>query len=263
MKSFIVEANDVKFYCEMGGRGPILVFMPDGRNDCGPFAKIMTMLSEEFTVLTLDPRGGSRSQDPNPQPVTAQMLADDLAGILDALEIKKASFWGCSSGGLALLSLGINRPDLVVNLMPHEAALCKFAPLPNTHLEFFMSIDTYKGTLNGLDMFNIWDYYNYDAYISMGKETIDRIQKNLIYWRKYYLGTVDNIEYEEEELKNLPPTDFTVGTFSPAWLVFANIHAAKLAGNRCVTWLNSAHHPEVTCVNVLSDYIRKTVNKYL
>ena len=69
-KTFTVHANGMDFYCEMIGQGPTIVLVPPGSNDCGPYEKMMAYLADEFTVLTFDPRGGSRSPDPHPRPVT-------------------------------------------------------------------------------------------------------------------------------------------------------------------------------------------------
>jgi pimeloyl-ACP methyl ester carboxylesterase len=59
-KTFTVFANGMDFYCEMMGQGPTIVLVPDGSNDCGAYEKMMEYLADEFTVLTFDPRGGSR-----------------------------------------------------------------------------------------------------------------------------------------------------------------------------------------------------------
>ena len=64
-KTFMTHANGMDFYCEMMGQGQTLVLVPDGSNDCGPYEKMMDSLADEFTVVTFDPRGGSRSPDPN------------------------------------------------------------------------------------------------------------------------------------------------------------------------------------------------------
>jgi hypothetical protein len=76
-KTFMVYANGMDFYCEMMGQGPSMVLVPPGSNDCGTYENLMECLADEFTVLTFDPRGGSRSPDPHPRPVTPELFSDD------------------------------------------------------------------------------------------------------------------------------------------------------------------------------------------
>jgi pimeloyl-ACP methyl ester carboxylesterase len=88
--------NGIDFYCEMRGRGPVLVLVPPGLNDCGLFEQLAQLLSVDFTVLTFDTRGGSRSFDPAPVKVTPKVLAEDIAGIIEYLNLYPVSLYGCA-----------------------------------------------------------------------------------------------------------------------------------------------------------------------
>jgi pimeloyl-ACP methyl ester carboxylesterase len=55
---------------------------------------------------------------PAPLPYTLDDLADDAAGLLDALGIKKAHVLGASMGGLVATLLAVNHPDKVLSLTP-------------------------------------------------------------------------------------------------------------------------------------------------
>src|SRR6516165_9481852 len=102
-KMLMVSANGMDFYCELMGQGPTLVLVPDGGNDCGPYELMMEYLADEFTVLTFDSRGGSRSPDPHPRPVTPELFADDIAALVQALSLEQPiSAFGVSSGGQAV-----------------------------------------------------------------------------------------------------------------------------------------------------------------
>jgi hypothetical protein len=103
---------------------------------------------------------------------------------------------------------------------------------------------------------------DWDKWMALGKEVHDRIDKNSIYWSEYYLGSVDKYSYSEEELKSMPNLEFSVGAWTPAWMVAANISTAKRA-NVNYTWLPAAHYPEVVCPDVLAKYIQTTSEKYL
>ena len=112
-----IPADGVTLYAEQRGQGPLLVVMPDGTNDCEPYAKLCELMADEYTVVTFDPRGGSRSMPQVNQKVTAEMLAGDLAAMIRYMDMGKASVFGVSSGGQGALMLGVLYPELVKNVM--------------------------------------------------------------------------------------------------------------------------------------------------
>jgi pimeloyl-ACP methyl ester carboxylesterase len=48
-------------YYEVRGRGPAVLLIAGATGDCGPFARSAERLADEFTVITFDRRGNSRS----------------------------------------------------------------------------------------------------------------------------------------------------------------------------------------------------------
>jgi pimeloyl-ACP methyl ester carboxylesterase len=51
------------------------------------------------------------------------MLASQIAALVSSLNLAPATFYGCSSAGLAALSLVARHPEIVRNAIVHEAAL--------------------------------------------------------------------------------------------------------------------------------------------
>jgi pimeloyl-ACP methyl ester carboxylesterase len=89
--------------------------------DAGHFATVADQLADEFTVLTYDRRGNSRSsRPPGWGATTVEEQADDAAGLLRALELPPAAVFGTSSGAICALSLLIRRPELVRAAILHE-----------------------------------------------------------------------------------------------------------------------------------------------
>jgi pimeloyl-ACP methyl ester carboxylesterase len=76
----------------------------------------MMPLIERFAgtrpVIAVDQRGHGRTGD-LPGPITYEMLADDAAGVLDALKVSSADVLGYSMGGTAALFMAIRHPDKV------------------------------------------------------------------------------------------------------------------------------------------------------
>ena len=103
--------------------------IPSGERDCGNFATVAEQLSSEFTVLTFDTPGFSRSTAP-PDEISPLKLADQIAGLVTSLDLAPAAFYGCSSGGIAVLDLVADHPEIVGNALVHEAALVKDYAFP-------------------------------------------------------------------------------------------------------------------------------------
>lgn len=264
IKTFTAHANDMDFYCEMVGQGPTIVLVPDGANDCGPYEKMMEYLSDEFTVLSFDPRGGSRSPDPHPRPVTPALFSDDIAALVQELSVETpVSAFGVSSGGQAVLALARFHGDITRNGVVHEAALQADTPIRNAGFEYFQTMATLSpkiadpttisaitliGTLEGIE--------------ATDAATRARMAKNHAYWAQYYLGTIDMGRYVEEDFACMAPVDFTIGTWTPSWLTAAN-QATAARGNRPVTWVNSAHAPHLTMPKEMAEIVRGKVKQYV
>jgi hypothetical protein len=58
------KVDSITWYYELRGRGPTVVLTPSGEGDCGSFEKVAVALARDFTVLTFDMPGFSRSSDP-------------------------------------------------------------------------------------------------------------------------------------------------------------------------------------------------------
>ncbi|MBE6031783.1 MAG: alpha/beta hydrolase [Clostridiales bacterium] len=261
-----VQAQDCMLYCEKRGQGPLLVIMPDGNNDAGPYEGIADMLADEFTVVVFDPREGSRSIPSVHQPVGAELLADDIAAIIKHMDMGKASVFGVSSGGQGALMVGVKYPELIKNVIIHEAALCgpEDVPIPNACGAYFMGFNqTYGPHLTGMNVtpFHAAMYVTVFPERDFSPEVNARMAQNGPVWGQYYFGVQDQQSYTEEMLAKIPACDFTVGCWTPSFQVIANIRTANRGGFE-YTWLPSGHYPMITCPDVLVDHIRKTIHKY-
>ena len=68
-------------------------------------------------VLAYDHRGHGRTSASAQPFASYDLLADDLAALLDALEIERARFCGFSDGGITLLYFALRRPERVRSLV--------------------------------------------------------------------------------------------------------------------------------------------------
>ena len=112
-----VHVGDIDIGYKMLGKGdPILLFngASDGMDAWDPsFPRI---LSSNHTVIVFDSRGLGNTTTGS-KPYTYQQLANDSAGLLDALKIPKADVMGYSLGSYLAQQLTITYPDKVNSLV--------------------------------------------------------------------------------------------------------------------------------------------------
>ncbi|MEU4588186.1 alpha/beta fold hydrolase [Kitasatospora aureofaciens] len=105
------------------GEGPLLFLVgaPAGR---AGFAALAHELAGRFRVVTHDPRGigASRAVSGMAAP-TPEVLAEDLAALVDRFTGGPALFVGTSGGAVTLLELAKQHPDLVDRAVFHEPPL--------------------------------------------------------------------------------------------------------------------------------------------
>ena len=95
-----ITANGTTLYYELRGDGPPLLFISGGPGDAGFWPEVADALADEYTVVSYDRRGNSRSPRPEnwtEAPVDEQ--ADDAAALLEALGLAPAVVYGHSAGG--------------------------------------------------------------------------------------------------------------------------------------------------------------------
>jgi pimeloyl-ACP methyl ester carboxylesterase len=90
---------------------------------------VAELLADEFTVVTHDPRGISRSVLHDPaQDSTPELRAGDAVAILDDLGVASADVFGSSGGAVTGLALVARHPGRVRTLVAHEPPLLELLP---------------------------------------------------------------------------------------------------------------------------------------
>ncbi len=120
----MVQANGVELYCEVCGSGPAVLFVAGGTGDSGHFDRVKPELAEEFTIITFDRRGCSRS--PRPPGWSATSLAewaDDTAALVKALGFGRVTVFGTSLGATTTIELLIRHPEVVRSAVLHDPVI--------------------------------------------------------------------------------------------------------------------------------------------
>lgn len=111
-----VQVNGINLNYEIHGQGEPLVLISGIGYDLWQWHLMVPLLAEQFQVITFDNRGAGKSDAPA-GPYSAQLLAEDTAGLLAALGIKKAAIMGHSMGGFVAQALALSQPEVVSKLV--------------------------------------------------------------------------------------------------------------------------------------------------
>ena len=116
------EANGVRLYYEIHGGGEPLALVHGSWVDATRWGFVVPGLAESFRVLVYDRRGHSRSERPHARG-SVDEDGDDLASLLETLDLVPAHVVTNSFGGNIALRLATRRPELFRSLSCHEPPL--------------------------------------------------------------------------------------------------------------------------------------------
>jgi len=111
-----VSVNGCEFYYEIHGQGDPLVLIMGLRRNVEWWYRQIPALSKHFQVIAFDNRGAGRSDKPVME-YSMRLLADDTAGLMEALDIQDAHILGISMGGYIAQELALNYPAKVKSLV--------------------------------------------------------------------------------------------------------------------------------------------------
>lgn len=112
-----VHVNGLKFHVQTFGSGvPIIMIMGLGAPG-DKWKHNYELLSKWFWCIVPDNRGAGLSDKPEAESYTTEQMADDIIGIMDILDIKKAHVMGVSMGGAIAQQVALKVPDRVLSLI--------------------------------------------------------------------------------------------------------------------------------------------------
>jgi pimeloyl-ACP methyl ester carboxylesterase len=117
-----IQTNGVRLHWELYGSGEPLVLVHGSWVNATEWQAVAAELAESFRVLVYDRRGHSRSERPA-TPGSVDEDGDDLAALLEALDLPPAHVVTNSYGGNIALRLATRRPELFRSLSCHEPPL--------------------------------------------------------------------------------------------------------------------------------------------
>jgi pimeloyl-ACP methyl ester carboxylesterase len=125
MTQLTIRTNGQDLYYETHGEGPPLVLVMGIGYDSSLWKLAQVpALSKRFRVIIFDNRDVGRSSKAR-APYTIADMADDIAGLLDGLDVKRAHVLGLSMGGMIAQQFALRHPARIERLV---LAGCGAAP---------------------------------------------------------------------------------------------------------------------------------------
>ena len=121
----LITANNICMNYEIDGpkNAPVLIFSNSLATSLAMWDDQVDRLKDQFRILRYDNRGHGATPTPEMEgPYSIELLARDVLGLLDALEIEKISFGGLSKGGMVGQWLGINASERINRLILSNTA---------------------------------------------------------------------------------------------------------------------------------------------
>ncbi len=127
--------NGLRLYYEVHGQGRPLVLLHGGLLTLDlAFGPMIPALAEHHQVIGIELQGHGHTGDID-RPMRLDSLADDVASLLELLNLDRADVFGFSVGGMVALTMGLRHPDRIGRLV-----IASVDHRPN-HAEFERSDD--------------------------------------------------------------------------------------------------------------------------
>ncbi len=232
--------------CEMAyqidgpDKGPVVLLSNSLMSNYSMWDWTVPALTDRYRVIRYDTRGHGASSV-TPGPYSIEMLADDVAGLLQALDVKQAHIVGLSMGGMIAQQMGVRHPDMVLSL-----SLCDSASEmpPRSMWEERLAIASKEG-VPGLVDATIKRWFT-PPFVERSPQEIAKV-------REFVLGTpvegyiacasaVRDMAQTTQLLKIKAPTLVMTGRLDPACTVEQSIVMHRMIdGSKLVIIENAAH----------------------
>jgi pimeloyl-ACP methyl ester carboxylesterase len=111
-----VQTNGITMHYEERGSGEPLILIMGLGADGSVWEDHVKAYETHFRCILVDNRGAGRTDKPE-GPYSTKMMADDIAGLMKALDIDKAQVSGISMGSAIAQELALTYPGLVKSLI--------------------------------------------------------------------------------------------------------------------------------------------------
>ena len=116
VSSGYADVNGINLYHEIYGQGEPLVLLHGGLMTIGEMVTVLEPLAQTHKVIAVELQGHGRTADTD-RPLSFEIMGDDIAALLDQLNLSKADIAGLSLGAAVGLRTAIQHPEKVRRLV--------------------------------------------------------------------------------------------------------------------------------------------------
>ena len=124
------DVNGINLYYETHGSGRPLILLHGGLGSGEMFGPILPALAVGRQVVTVDLQGHGRTADID-RPISIELMADDIAALIEHLGLERPDVMGYSLGGGVALLTALRHPELVGRLVVISAHIRRDAIYPD------------------------------------------------------------------------------------------------------------------------------------
>ena len=110
------EVNGINLYFETRGSGRPLILLHGGLGSGEMFGPVLGLLAERHKVIAVDLQGHGRTADID-RPIDIALMADDIAALIDHLDLDRPDIVGYSLGGGVAFQTAVKYPAKVGRLV--------------------------------------------------------------------------------------------------------------------------------------------------
>jgi pimeloyl-ACP methyl ester carboxylesterase len=110
------DINGLHLYYEIHGAGRPLILLHGGLGSGEMFGPVLPTLAERHQVIAVDLQGHGRTADID-RPIDIRLMADDVAALIDHLDLDQPDIVGYSLGGGVAFHTAVKYPDKVRRLV--------------------------------------------------------------------------------------------------------------------------------------------------
>jgi pimeloyl-ACP methyl ester carboxylesterase len=202
-----LEINGANLYVEERGQGDPLLLVQPGLVSSAAYGGLVPLLAEHYRVITFDTRGHGRSTNPAGE-LTYELVADDTAGLVEALELERPFIGGYSDGGEIALQFALRHPGIARGLVAAGTSLELGTEKTKAEMRAFFHVDA-RGTVDIPAIEAEWDGQFLPMLRQFHSQSVDQwqtvVQQSAVMWLSYAGLTAEQLA------KITPPTLVLVG----------------------------------------------------